>query len=82
MEPGEPSDPTAIGDGVAEFLDELIEEGADINGEPTPIAPDLWALHGDIAYEGETLLAEFDSLEEARSMLERVKDPDRPEKDR
>jgi hypothetical protein len=81
MEPVEPSDATASGDGAAEFLDDLIEEGADINGQPTAIAPDLWALHGHIAYEGETVLAEFDSLEEARSMLERVRDPDWPEED-
>jgi hypothetical protein len=81
MEPVEPSDPTVSGDGAVEFLDDQIEDGADINGQPIPIAPDLWALHGDIAYGGETLLAEFDSLEEARSMLGRVKGPD-PDKDR
>jgi hypothetical protein len=81
MEPLEPSDRTSDGDGTVEFLAELVAEGVDIDGQALHIAPDLWVIHGAIVYGGDSLLAEFDTLEQANSTLERLTDPDRPEED-
>ena len=51
------------------FLKELIDEHATIAGDIIEVGIDTWAIHGSIAVDGEVLLAEYDSLDEARIAL-------------
>jgi glycogen debranching enzyme len=52
------------------FLRELEEENARISGHPLPIGYGLWGIHGLIAVDGDVLMAEFDSYDEARRVLD------------
>jgi hypothetical protein len=51
------------------FLQELIEEHAIIAGDIIEVAPDTWAIHGSIAVDGEVLLAEYHTPDQARITL-------------
>jgi hypothetical protein len=55
-----------------EFLEELVEENASIAGDVLQVGTHLWAIHGFIAVDGDVLMAEFDSYEEATSTLEQL----------
>jgi hypothetical protein len=59
-------------DNQLRLLHALIEEHATIAGDIIEVGADTWAIHGSIAVDGEVLIAEYDSLEEARSALDRV----------
>ena len=66
---------------VRRTLARLVADGvAAIDGDLVAIG-DRWAIHGVIAYDGEVLLAEFDSLEHARAVLTRTPRSDRPRRD-
>ncbi len=82
MSPIEPPSHERSGDDVVEFLSELVAEGVDVDGQALPVAPDLWAVHGALVYGGDSLLAEFATVEDARSALERIADPKRGKEDR
>ena len=51
------------------YLEELVIENVSIAGDVVQIAEHSWAIHGSIAVDGDVLLAEFDSLDDATSVL-------------
>jgi hypothetical protein len=55
-----------------EFLEEMVEENASIAGDVIQVGTHLWAIHGFIAVDGDVLMAEFDSYDQATSTLERL----------
>jgi len=52
-----------------QFLRELVNAHTDIAGDILQIGVETWAIHGSIAVDGDVLVAEYDSLEEARNVL-------------
>ena len=54
------------------FLQGMIEEHATIAGDIIEVDPDTWAIHGSIAVDGEVLLAEYDTPDQARIALDKV----------
>lgn len=40
-----------------------------IAGDVVQVAPDVWAIHGFTAVDGDVLMAEFDSVERATAVL-------------
>ena len=56
-----------------QFLLELLDDNAYIDGDVLEISADTWAIHGQIAVEGEILMAEFGTYDQARKMLDRVR---------
>jgi hypothetical protein len=59
-------------------VQELVDEHLEAWCELIPIDEHTWAIRGSIAYEGEVILAEFDSREDAELALEELAaaDPD------
>jgi hypothetical protein len=57
-----------------QFLCELLEGHASIDGDVLRIGNDRWAIHGVIAVDGEVLMAGFDTYDEAKWVLNRVRD--------
>jgi hypothetical protein len=55
-----------------EFLRILEEENAAISGDILEIGLGLWGIHGFIAVDGDVLMAEFFSYEDARSVLDQL----------
>jgi hypothetical protein len=56
------------------FLEELVEEHASIAGDVLELDAHTWAIHGTIAVDGEVILAEFDTEQHARTVLEELSD--------
>jgi hypothetical protein len=54
------------------FLEELVQEHATIAGDVVEIDAHTWAIHGTIAVDGEVILAEYDSEQHARIVLEKL----------
>jgi hypothetical protein len=54
------------------FLQELIGEHAIIAGDIIEVDPDTWAIHGSIVVDGEVLLAEYHTADQARIALEKL----------
>ena len=52
-----------------EFLEALVEENASIAGDVVQVSEHLWAIHGFVPYDGEEVMAEFESYEEATIVL-------------
>jgi hypothetical protein len=52
------------------FLRELADENATIAGDITELASDIWAVHGAIPVDGEVIMAEFDTYDQARGALD------------
>jgi hypothetical protein len=62
-----------------QFLRVLLEENAWIAGDVVKIgSDDAWAIHGVIPYDGEVLMAEFNTYDEANHVLEQVRDATGP----
>jgi hypothetical protein len=59
-------------DDQLQFLQVLTEENASIAGDVVQVSANLWAIHGFIAVDGDVLMAEFDSYDEATNVLEQV----------
>jgi hypothetical protein len=55
------------------FLFELLDENASIDGDVLEISNDTWAIHGEIPVDGEVLMAEFHTYDEARNVLNQVR---------
>jgi hypothetical protein len=55
-----------------QFLDQLIPTNPAISGDIAKINDDTWAIHGRIPVDGDVILAEFASYDEARSVLDRL----------
>ena len=67
-----PDTPDGRADRPLQSLDELIREGAAIVGDVAKISDDIWAIHGVIPVDGDVILAEFGSYDEARSVLDQL----------
>jgi hypothetical protein len=65
-------DPAAEPDRELVFLEELVEEHATIAGDVIEIDTHTWAIHGSIAVDGDVIMAEFDTEEHARHVLEEL----------
>jgi hypothetical protein len=69
---------TGRGDGSSEsdrqlvFLEELVEEHATIEGDVIEIDAHTWAIHGSIAVDGDVIMAEYESEEHARVVLDEL----------
>lgn len=62
------------------FVGTLSETHARISGDIVQVEATTWAVHGVIAYDGEVLLAEFDTPSAARHALHHLPvDADRNE---
>jgi hypothetical protein len=59
-------------------VQELVDEHRHASSQIIPIDERAWAIRGSIAYEGEVILAEFDTRKEAELALEELaaSDPD------
>ena len=61
-------------DDQLQFLEILErEENASISRDVIALSETLWGLRGFIAYDGEVLMAEFASYEDARNVLDRLR---------
>jgi hypothetical protein len=54
---------------LADVLVELAGEVVEVDKDVIEVDEDTWAIHGRIAYDGEVLVAEFASEEEAWAAL-------------
>jgi hypothetical protein len=54
------------------FLEDLVEENASIAGDVLQVGEHLWAIHGFIAVDGDVLMAEFESYDQATTVLGRL----------
>ena len=52
------------------FLRELVDENATIAGDITEVATNTWAIHGVIPVDGEVIMAEFDTYNQAKVVLD------------
>jgi hypothetical protein len=66
--------PPAAPNEKVQFLQDLEEEHASISDDVLQVGEHLWAVHGTIPVDGEVLMAEFDSYDEARRTLERLRE--------
>jgi len=66
-----PRDPAP--DRQLQFLLALLDDNASIDGDVLEISEDTWAIHGQIAVEGEILMAEFGTYDQARNVLDQVR---------
>ena len=61
------------------FLDDLDDEQASLAGDIVQLDAQLWAVHGVIPVDGDVLLAEFGTYEQARDALdEALRHQERP----
>ena len=56
-----------------QLLRVLLQDKGTIDCDVLEIATGTWAIHGDIPVDGEILMAEFDTYEEARYVLDQVR---------
>src|SRR3954451_977170 len=54
------------------FLEGLLDEGATVSGDVFQIGVESWAIHGSIAVDGEVLMAEYHTEDEARHILDEL----------
>ena len=55
-----------------EFLETLVQENASIAGDVVQVREDLWVIHGFVPVDGDVLMAEFDTYDEAASVLDHL----------
>jgi hypothetical protein len=53
-------------------LNELVEENAAIAPDVLQVGERLWVVHGYIAVDGDVLMAEFESYDDATTVLGRL----------
>jgi hypothetical protein len=53
-----------------EFLHELIDENVTIEGDVIEIRTDTWAIHGIIPVDGDSIVAEYETYDQARAVLD------------
>jgi hypothetical protein len=56
-----------------QFLLELLDDNASVDADVLEISDATWAIHGRIAEEGEVLMAEFGTYDEARNVLDQLR---------
>ena len=54
------------------MIEELIDEHVRFDYDIVPIDDQTWAIHGSIAVDGQVILAEFITQDDARSALEQL----------
>lgn len=54
------------------FLQALVEEHATIAGDLIEVGTHTWAIHGSIAVDGEVIMAEYDTQDQARLVLDKL----------
>ena len=54
------------------FIEELIDENARVAGDIIEVGTNAWAIHGAIAVDGDVILAEYSTFEDAKSVLEQL----------
>ena len=59
----------ALSDDQLGFLQELVNEQACVEGDVVQVGDQRWAIYGFIPVDGEVLMAEYDSYEEAVNAL-------------
>jgi hypothetical protein len=59
------------------FLSELVAEGVDIDGEVEQIGVETWAIHAHVSYDGEIIVAEEHTAEQARFVIDQAVRPHR-----
>lgn len=47
----------------------MIDAGAELDGDVLELSATTWAIHARVSVDGEAILAEFDSIERARSVI-------------
>jgi hypothetical protein len=55
------------------IIQALIEEHVRVSADIIPIDGNTWAIHGLIAVDGDVLMAEFDSPDEAAAAIEEIR---------
>jgi hypothetical protein len=55
-----------------DFLQELVDENVVISGDIPQVGADIWAIHGVIPADGEVIIAEFDTYEQAKGVLDQI----------
>jgi len=55
-----------------QFLEALVEENVSIAGDVVQVSEHLWAIHGFVPYDGDELMAEFESYDEATIVLRQL----------
>ncbi len=56
------------------FLREQVDDNATIAADITEVAGNTWAVHGAIPVDGEVIMAEFDTYDQAKVVLDGVSD--------
>ncbi len=59
-----------------QFLQELVAEHATISGDIIEVGTHSWAIHGSIAVDGEVIMAEYDTPDQARRVLSKLSSAD------
>ena len=62
----------AYGEGQLMFLHTLLETHAVIAGDVAEIGDGTWAIHGVIPVDGEVIMAEFTTYDQARTVLDQL----------
>ena len=62
-------------------LGELLEEHASLDGDVLEIRMDIWALHGVFPFAGQVLMAQFETYDQAKQVLDQVRGGMRPRGD-
>ena len=58
------------------FLQELVAEHATISSDIVGVGTHTWAIHGSIAVDGEVIVAEYDTPDQARLVLDQLSSAD------
>jgi hypothetical protein len=61
-------------DGQVRFLREQVDDNATIAYDITDVASNIWAVHGAIPVDGEVIMAEFETYDQAKVALDGVSD--------
>ena len=61
--------PANESDDELQFLQDLVKENASIAGDVLQVGDNLWAVHGFIPVDGDVLMGEFGSYDEAMNLL-------------
>jgi hypothetical protein len=59
-------------DNQVQFLRHLVEENASIAGDVFLVGDNQWAIHGFIPVDGDVLMAEFESHDQAMNILDQL----------
>jgi hypothetical protein len=54
------------------FIEELIDEHAEVAGDIIEVAVNTWAIHGSIAVDGDVIIAEYSTFAEAKTVLDQL----------